>query len=388
MSKNELETKLRRHMNSRRLIDILKNIDLTVYPYQTNINHKYNSKYPFREHGLYFYENVDGSCYRISENMIGKPDSIEESIITNGILTTVIERKKISGWKHAIGQLLIYRDALESEHDCMGNDNIVKAKLELVCDDQTKDDKCEIKNIKNIEYECDRLGMDLLIFKYDHDKMMTWQLFLPLTYIIDRLKYYGINIDKINNNIEYKYLLGSIINPADCDFDMLKLVIKTRYPKIIGKIKSKDDAINFLNEKCKNAELCDKIHNNNIIDKNDINYNMIIRNINIFLTNYNFYGSNYELLDNLIGFLNRFDDLIDLINYLKNIYNNLRISLGGRIHPYIKHNNYYDELNNILTLFNISYKIDINGDNFYDIITYINDLFKNIWIDYQSLFGK
>lgn len=290
-----LETKLKYSKNSRRFANILDN--------------RYRGIKPFKEESLYLYDN---EC-KIIDDSVGYPDDIYHNTKTNTVYIT--ERKKLSNWKHALGQLITYKIALGETYKCTHPNNEPKiiAKLELICDNKMYYDNKKYKPIEkcghyaNIEKICKIYDIKYEIIALGDNKMLNWRLYLDTDIIINKLKSKGLfdNFDTNNLDIYEIYNLSQILTLDDMTDNDINTILKNR-----GTTPSDSslDNINYINTRYNSPGKKNK-------------QDVLIKGAKRYLAENKLYKTNYDELVNDIALINSDYDIYGKLNELKNMDN-------------------------------------------------------------------
>lgn len=248
----------------------------------------YDTIPPYKEKKIHFYRtnknrNINNNKEYILLHEVGRPDEIYTDTDNNTIYLT--ERKDLTHWIHAIGQLYVYKSALESKYEYLPINErpTIKLILECYCD-EPYDHKVLVScdNMENAIFYCSKHDIHLRIYKFDNENMMDWRMYL--------------SIDKIEQALINKGIISA--NPKN--LSSTEIYALSRYLKtddfnvndIMDIFRNRGIEININNLNCEIDDRC-ITHDREYTDKiNDfINHHFAIssdlRNDYLTKTNYN-----------------------------------------------------------------------------------------------------
>lgn len=186
---------------------------------------------PYHEKNLYYYdfdpEYDEGDVYSYQlDHSVGRPDEILYDEVNNKII--IIERKKVSEWKHAIGQLMVYNDAIKSEYmfHCDNVKPSIILVIELICESILQDNMPMCNQINNAIYFCTRHNIHLFTYIFDQYKMLNWRLYLTSNRLIELLAQKNIIVN--SDNIEDIYKTSTILSIDDITNDDVSTILSMR----------------------------------------------------------------------------------------------------------------------------------------------------------------
>lgn len=213
--------------------------------------------YDFKEHAIHYYKYKNGELIQ-QFPMVGYPDFYHHDTEENIIY--IVERKKLGEWKHAFGQLLAYKDAIESKYKHYPYITTIVCILQLICDESTAYVNGKLKTIEscshknNIKKLCKHYNITCKIYEYGPHKMLDWRLLVSKKSLIDALYKKDIiqEIQSSNISDDYIYILSQGLNLKDIDELELHNLLKSRNIKYM-----ENEIYDEIIKRCENADYDD-----------------------------------------------------------------------------------------------------------------------------------